>query len=304
MSGLDTGKVMTPVTVSLVVFTGLLSGGTYSWAANIFAFGAILVFLLSLSSKNTDWKTLAPVMPFLTVLYLSSFWTINLNNTLNQAFYLTTLALFSFAVANGISGGRRRKVLTALFWTASVVSIYGIYQYFIGFPRTEEFLKEYGAVSGLTSAQIADAANKLEYRRAFSTMFSPNIMACYLAMVIPVGIDLFLGSRKGRVLYGALLGVMVLALFLTKSAGGFVAFAAGILVYATIKKRSLFSGRQAVTAVLFIAVLSVFGVWIIASRSDKALGVGNSFSKRLDYWHSAIDITGRSPVLGNGAGEL
>lgn len=304
MSRFDTGKVMAPVAVSLVVFIGLFSGGTYPWAASVFAFGATFIFLLSLGSQNPDWKVLAPVLPFLAALYLSSFWTVNLNNTLTRTFYVTALVFFSFAVANGITGGRRRQLLNALFWTASVVSIYGIYQYFIGFPRTEEFLREYGAASGLTSNQIADAASKLKYRRAFSTMFSPNIMACYIAMVIPVGLDLFMGSRKGRVLYGVLIGVMVLALFLTKSAGGVVAFASGILIYAIAKKRSRFSGRHAAAALLVIVVLSLFGAWIIASRSDNAFGVGNSFSKRLDYWHSAIDITGRSPVIGNGAGSF
>jgi hypothetical protein len=153
---------------------------------------------------------------------------------------VTALAFFSFAVANGITGGRRRKVLTALFWTASVVSIYGVYQYFIGFPRTEEFLREYGAASGLTGSQIADAASKLKYRRAFSTMFSPNIMACYIAMVIPVGLDLFLGSRKGRVLYGVLIGVMAIPHKIMRV----VAFASGILIYA-IEKSSRFSEKQA-----------------------------------------------------------
>jgi len=307
MSGFDAGKVIAPVAALLIVFTGLFSGGIYPWASNIFAFGAILLFLLSISMQSPDWKTLTPVMPFLAALYLSSFWTINLNNTLIRSFYVTTLAFFSFAVANGITGGRRRKVLTALFWTASVVSIYGIYQYFIGFPRTEDFLREYGASSGLTSAQIADAASKLKYRRAFSTMFSPNIMACYIAMVIPVGLDLFLGSRKGRVLrvlYGVLIGVMVFALFLTKSAGGVVAFTSGILIYAFVKKRSRFSGRHAAAGLLVIVVLSFFGAWLYINRSDKALGVSNSFSKRMDYWHSSIDISGRSPLLGNGAGSF
>ena len=305
MTRFDPGKIIAPVAGLLLVFTALVSGGTYPWARSLFGFGAVMLFVLSMSGPMRRPGTIALLMLFPVVQFVSSLWTININNTIGQSCYVASLAFLSVAVAIGLGDERKKALLAVVFWTAVLVAVYGIYQYYIGFPRTEEFLLESGPQSGLSAAQIADAAATLRYRRIFSTMFSPNIMACYMAMTIPLGLDMYLDSRRGRLVYGASLALMVFSLALTKSAGGFISLAAASLVYIPVRFRGRMPDRRGIAgAVLVVVVLLVIGAAIYQKRSDNALGVGNSFSQRLDYLRSSIEVACRSPLLGSGAGSF
>jgi len=308
MSSFDPRKITSLIVGSLLVFTALFSGGIYQWSRELFTFAVAIAFAVSLLGRETSpTKKLWPALALLGVTYLSILWTISVNDTLDQAFSLTAYVMFAFLAASAAGGARREAFLRLLVITATAVSVYAVYQYFVGFAHTEEYL----ASSGLTGRDLAVARAALANRRAFSTLLSPNVLACYLAMVFPAGLALY-GSTQGRgrkLMHGAALAIILAAFLLTKSVGGFVALLSGTLVYIAVKSCAIrggpaSSGRRMVAAVLLVAALaSAGGYFILSHRSSGFFGYGTSYTERLAYWEAAYKMAGESPLTGSGPGS-
>lgn len=301
-------KVLSAAVGALILFSAVVSGGIYGWSRDVFILAALALFVFCLPGPQKPvFKGIWPAFFLLAIAAVSTLWTINLNNTLEAAFTLSGFASFAYLSALAASGDRdtRRALLATFFAAAIVVSIYGIYQYFIGFAHTEEYLREVGAASGLSDGEVMRALYKLGGRRAFSTLLSPDVLACYLGMAFPVGLSLMSGSRR-KAVYVFGLAAIFTAVVLTKSMGGLIAFFVGVLVFVAtmVSRRGLFTKRSvlALCLVALVAAGSVFGV-ALARRSIDS-GLKNSASQRAGYWSGALAIFKDSPALGQGAGSF
>lgn len=194
------------------------------------------------------------------------------------------------------------QIVQVILVTATITAIYGIYQYYFGFQKTIEYLE-------LVKASPLDeehARQVLSARRIFSTMFSPDIFAGFLAMMLP----LFLGAIRSfctwRERFIALCGFLfvLIALYLTGSLGGWLAGGLGIGLWCFFAVRS---SRQRTLAVVVVLVLTLaISAGILARRSETLLDFHhqeNPFVGRLMFWEAGLKTAFAKPLLGVGAGN-
>lgn len=306
MAKLRTEMVAFGLVCALLACMAAVSATVYPEAATLFTYAAVAALLIALTGGSA--RTLVDMWPAWLVLLIdaaSGLWSVSINLSAGRLFMLAPLVVFSCVAAYSCGGDRRDKALKLLVALAAAVSLYGIYQYAAGFGHSEEYLREYGqAEFGLTAKQIRHALEAFDYRRAFSTMFSPNALAGYLAMTLPVGLALYMKARKygEKTLWAAAVALMFGCAALTKSTGGLAAMAAGLAVFAALTFRG---GRGWNTAVVAaVAVLCAAGYFVLSSRTGGSYGIENSISERANYFRGAFATFMESPVIGRGAGTF
>ncbi|NLP18576.1 MAG: hypothetical protein GX376_05695 [Firmicutes bacterium] len=165
---------------------------------------------------------------FLFLLFMSSVTSVTLGFSLREI--LLHILGWGLMVAIYTSLTQRRRVelfLLALMAGAVLVSLYGIYGYYVGVPGESGWV---------------DAAMHPELTvRAFSTFGNPNVLAEYLVFLIPfsLGLAWCQGSWGWRLLFVGGAGLQMLCLLLTMARSGWIALGAGLAVFAILLDRRL-----------------------------------------------------------------
>ncbi len=308
MSGFNPDKTVFAIACILVVSQALISGSIYPFSAVIFMMAVLICFFISIVSGLAPAVVYVwPAWVWLGMVYLSSLWTASLNATMTQAFFFTGFVLFSSLIAFSAVRKRQSSLLKVVMGVSAAVSLYAIYQYFFGFARTEDYLKAYGALElGLGAGRLSTAIKVLGYRRAFSTMLSPNVLACYLAAAFPAGLHLarVAPPRASKAVYVAVLALMSVAVVLTKSVGGLIALLVGACVFSL----AMSGGgrlRKAAGVLLIIAAISAAGgYFVLSERTGGFMGIERSFTERLNYFYGALAAFSEAPLTGHGAGSF
>lgn len=204
------------------------------------------------------------------------------------AIHLSALGLL-FITVNSINNKNELNViLSAFVFTATLVALYGVYQYFVGVE--------------LDPAWVDEANNPDITTRVFSVFGNPNILAEYLIMAIPVSVALFWGSRRLIKKLIFLLTSMILAgtLVLTLSRGGWLGFAFGIFVFILLVEKRLF------LLCIPVGVLSLFV--LPQSIINRILTIGSltdsSNAYRIKIWQITTDIIRDHWIAGVGFGYI
>lgn len=103
-------------------------------------------------------------------------------------FYFFIPNIIFFYIANKIKNKQQKQLIGIMFFSTTLISIYGIYQYFIGFNHVLKYLKQSGV-----DEYLVELVSK---KRIFAVMTSPNIFVSYIAMMLFVAISLFNMQRK------------------------------------------------------------------------------------------------------------
>lgn len=166
------------------------------------------------------------------------------------------------------------RCLLALLSSGTLVSLYGIYQYFFGGANTtwqdEEMFTE---ISG----------------RVVSTLENPNVLAEYLIMLLPVAVALFFTARGKRERIGALAaGAAGLGcLIYTWSRGAWLGFMIAILLFMLIYTR-----KTMIVVLLGVFSLPVLPFVLPDSIIQRFASIGNmadsSTAYRVHIWQGAI----------------
>ena len=149
--------------------------------------------------------------------------------------------------------------------------------------------------------------------RVFSSIGQPNALAAYLVLAIPICASLIPKSQPlARGAIALCLALMVTALALTLSRGGYMGFALAATIVAVPLIRSL---RLSLRSFLYGLVPCLAGVVLVASVAqpisataaqfwDRALSSGNladgSVQGHLDLWSVGAAIALDYPILGAG----
>lgn len=135
-----------------------------------------------------------------------------------------------------------------------------------------------------------------------------NHTACFLAMGVPIGIGCVVrAARRKRffqLIIGHLfLGLIVVALFESKSRGGLAALAVGLCVYSGL---ALIRSRTQKVAVLILAcaflasaMLLAFGSKVMGRFSSES-GGAVSTQTRVELWQDTIGMWKDAPLFGHG----
>jgi putative inorganic carbon (HCO3(-)) transporter len=150
--------------------------------------------------------------------------------------------------------------------------------------------------------------------RVFSTIGQPNALAGYLVLAIPITAVLAIGQKgllRGAMLAG--LALMVGALLLTYSRGGYLGLALAVTVFIVglrekikVSRATLgaYVGAAFVVVVLIVSMIAparsaVTRAWH-RSESVSAVSRDESISSRFDLWRVAFRMIEDHPLVGTG----
>jgi O-antigen ligase len=241
--------------------------------------------------------------------------------TVNATYkYPSVLTLFGWAA--GFSGflyvlnqcrGRYRRLILLLVICAGAfaVCLHGLHQLVVELPEAR---KIFGAnpervmkMLGLSRDAAFDLQGRMEKDRIFSTFLLPNSLAGYLVLVLPMVIGLALdrwysGAEPGRRFIPRALLVLpfVLALYFTKSKGGWLALGISAAVFILwsfrdVIRRKWKESLSTAAAILIVVAIAQFSGLLVPLRD-----YAGSSSVRYGYWRAAAKICSEDPVFGVG----
>jgi len=196
---------------------------------------------------------------------------------------------FSFVIINSIKNKKDlNMVLVTIVATATLVSLFGIFQHRFGVTMEEGWIDK--------------ASNPDLIARVFSVFGNPNIMAEYLIMIIPISLALFWDTRKftKKIFFLIITLILTIGLLLTYSRGGWVGFAFSIFFFIfLVEKRLLLLAIPLVLLSLYFLPPSIMNrIMTIGKLTDSS-----NFS-RLKIWEVTLEIIKENWMIGVGFGYL
>lgn len=228
-----------------------------------------------------------PLLLFILALFLSV--CISYDKILGLAVLSNYLiAIMTFLTAASLTQEQKNKVIKAIALSAIVICILAIYQYFFGFRHLLDYIHKMRIDSPF-------AIDYIERRRVFFPFISPNILAGYIILCIPL---LLITKNKYRFY---LLAIMFFALYLTKSIGAHLSLFLGMMVYLLLKENP--AGKK-ITLLFVLAACFTF-ILIVRQTSLKGHTLPIfSLNQRLGYWQETLRIIKDHPFLGIGLGNF
>ena len=219
--------------------------------------------------------------------------------------YLFIPNILIFYIVSKIRPEQQKQLINTIFFAASIIGIYAIYQYFFGLGHTLEYIKQ-------TRPNIY-AEEFLNRRRVFATFVSPNIFVSYNLMMLFLGMGLSISIRqREKITYWICTALMTTSLILSKSLGGilvfvvtFIIFTFFIFFYLLPKlefKRITLKRIASISAVFLFAFIIISGIFV---RQRLAIffninDPNNSIIQRFYYWKASLNMVKDSWLTGIG----
>jgi len=206
----------------------------------------------------------------------------------------------------------RRVLVAALVASAAVVIANGVHQRLWGLETLRRIIEQNPGTVLHTLRLPEQAIGDLTARtheRVFSTFVLPNALAGYLALLLPLGAGVLIGlagagGRRRRwpsiLALAVWLIAAVLCLYFTRSKGGTVAAAAGLVAFAVLLARAWLCRHWKLVAPACIVAALALGVAGAAYATRSARTGSDSLGVRLGYWRGAWGIIAHHPLLGVG----
>ena len=247
---------------------------------------AASILLFKRGFPRASYRFLPALCLFFISMLVSVFFAATRTDAMPERIGMYVAGVCLFLAALSFTEQERRRTLTVCLAAGAVISFLAIYQYLFGFSHLARFLKENGG--------SAFTLDYLKSRRVFFPFVTPNTLAAYLGMLLP----LYAADRK----HMALTAPVLIALLLTGSLGAIASVSCVLLVYLLIKKKAA-KRKYLVLAAVFLILLAA--VFIIRARADRA-HVLPSFSAaaRINYWEKTARVIERNPLLGVGPGNF
>lgn len=230
-----------------------------------------------------------PIIVFILAIIISTVTSLDpIGSFRDLAIHLSALGLL-FIMVNSVNSKNELNVLvTAFVFTATLVALYGLYQYFVGVE--------------LDPAWVDEAINPDITIRVFSVFGNPNILAEYLIMSIPVSVALFWNSKRliKKLIFSLTTMVLACTLILTLSRGGWLGVVFGIFVFIfLVEKRLLFLCIPVGLLSVFVLPQSIINrIQTIGSLTD------SSNAWRITTWQITTDIIRDHWIAGVGFGYM
>ena len=167
---------------------------------------------VSLSIKFCKYKY--PLILFCLALIISGIFSINKLNSFAELYkYLSGILLFLIAAA--LTFEEKKRLIQSIVLAGFIIGLLAIYQYIFVFQHILNYI---------TKEKITNpfALDYVAQKRVFFPFVTPNILAGYLAMIIPLAL-----SYKNKVAY---IIPLCCALLLTKSLGALLSLFLGFLL--------------------------------------------------------------------------
>lgn len=231
-----------------------------------------------------------PILVFFAAAALSYIYSANKGFTLISLIILSgNIAIFYTLIGCLNSVYRARLFMMILVSAALVASIIGLIHYFF----ILDFVKQIGADEKLPHL----ARHMIEVKRIGSVFAWPNILAGFLALIIPISFaQIFFQKRPIEKAFMALVtAALVGAMFLTFSILCWLSFLTATIICGYI---FMDAGKAKKLALPAFGLLALLFLLVILNRVD--IFTLASASSRIKYLKSVFAMIGAHPVLGNG----
>lgn len=197
------------------------------------------------------------------------------------------IALLLFIITISLSLKDKLQLLRIITWGGIIIGLLAIYQYFFGFQH----LLDYIAKEKINNSFALDY---IERKRIFFPFVTPNALAGYLAMIIPLSL-----INKRRIWF---IIPLSFALFLTKSLGAFLSIFLALIIYFYLQDKL---GKRKILLLLF-GLLIIIGLIFITRTIIQKQHTQPIFSvvMRLNYWKDTLEIIKARPLTGVGIGNF
>ena len=196
------------------------------------------------------------------------------------------ILIYYLVINNMSSTSQVKSLLWVMIASATVVTLYGFYQYL--------FAANVSAVEWVDGEQFPDL--KL---RVFSTMENPNLLAGFLVtmMAIASGMGLKSDDVKSKIVLFALVTMFGACLLLTYSRGAWLSILAVIGVYGILCNRKIF------WLLILLPIAIFFGHDAVLERIMSIVNpTDTSSTLRIALWESTIAMIVDKPLFGIGWG--
>jgi putative inorganic carbon (HCO3(-)) transporter len=276
--------------LTLIFIRPFISSPAFPYANLTYSF-LLLVFLSIWIFKrgiaiNEIGKIKYPLGLFALAIFISLFFSLDKLNSAKELYkYLGGILLFLLTAS--LSPKDKSRLIICILSAAFLVSVLAVYQYFFGFRHLLDYMHR----QGITDFSALDYIAR---RRAFSPFITANILASYIAMVIPLAM-----AQKKSVW---LILPLFFALLLTKSLGATICLflAVGVYFY-------LCGSFKTKHALLLAGVLIIIGFVFNATRSatqKEYVKISFSTEMRMNYWRDTLDTIKAHPLTGVGLGNF
>ncbi len=189
------------------------------------------------------------------------------------------------------AGGLLRELIPHLVLNAALIALIGVYQYVRKVPVPAQWLDK-DTESGIIST------------RAFSLFGSPNVLAGYLEIVLPLGVYLVLVRTRWYERALAAGGVLIIGggFLLTLTRAAWLSTAGAFFVGLLMLKPILAAGFAAAGAGI-LAIVPTFRLRMTNLLSSSYVDKSNNLG-RLFRWRQAFVNLGRHPLFGSGLGTF
>lgn len=260
----------------------------------------LLIYLLSFKPPFSIGYFGRPLFLYFISIIISVFYSINIRSSLLQFYQISTLLCLLFLVSN-LGKKQSKRLISAILFSAFLLSLYAIYQYIWGFSLTKGYIEQH--LKHLLETRYVREI--LFTRRAIAAFFSPNMFGAYLAMTIPLCAGIILGNinrNKPCVRHWLYLVLMLIALVLTKSAAAWISLALGSFVFILLNNR--LSRKRTLIICIVILLMPVFILFLRFDMFFDLVNQQNTILQRLSFWRSSLRIIGDFPLKGIGIGNL
>ncbi|MBU0634141.1 MAG: O-antigen ligase family protein [Candidatus Omnitrophica bacterium] len=295
--------------VALISIKPFLNEAIWPQIANIFNIIFLICAFLSIcflrkrqiSLSAFIWALGLPIL-----IFFSQNHSINVYNSRQQA-----LTFFTYGILALVIIGEDRKFSQKLVYLITILSLFiglrALYQEFIGLPYImSNYAREEITKNGFYAWEL------IKQKRVVSWFLSPNILAGYIIMVLPLNFFCLVSALKSKNRIRAIGFIFTLlinffALAFTRSMGAYLALVFSLAcwwgVFLAGDKNKLKKSVFAAGGILLILVL----VSIFMQRANCFVNFNNpqnSVMQRMYYWRSAARVIKESPLSGVGAGNF
>ena len=265
--------------LAILVFAPLAFGAVDAWAFLVVQGLTICVMLLWTTriwfspKPQLLWPPICWIVLAFTIYAVARYLTADIEYVARQEMIQVLMyAFLFFAIVNNLYRQEFSQVISfTLIFLAAGISCFAAYQ----------FLRHSNAVWNFTSPYPG---------RASGTYISPNNLAGFLEMILPLAVAYILAGRMKpvtRILLGYAALIIAAGMVVTFSRGGWAAGAAALLALLVIL---IFHRNHRIPALLLLVVLAGGGSFFVKNYLAKSLTYMNRVEEPMEAGHDALDF--------------
>ncbi|MBL7196797.1 MAG: O-antigen ligase family protein [Candidatus Omnitrophica bacterium] len=281
---------MFEILLILICLRPLISSLTFPYADFLYSYTLLIFLVIWLIYNGVSTKKIQaikyPFGLFCLALIVSIIFSSNKLNSLQEIYKYIT-ALFLFLITFSLAPGKKRRLIQTIIFTGFIISLLAIYQYFFGFKHILEYITH----NNISSPFILDYIGR---KRIFFPFVTPNTLASYLIMIIPLTL-----TDKRNFWF---IIPLSFALLLTQSLGALLSIFLGLIIYFYLVDK--LNKRKVVF--FFLGLIIIIGAIFIMRTATQKQHIQPIFSTimRLNYWKDTLKIIKASPLTGVGLGNF